>query len=144
MKSIMRYNINNKNNARSLRSLMTDAEQLLWSKIRRKQMRNIQFNRQKNIGNYIVDFYAHAVNLVIEIDGGQHFEDEYLKRDQIRDNYLRSLGLAVLRFNNLQVLKETDAVLNVILINIEQYSKAPRPDRLPPIESAPFAKGAVL
>ena len=56
---------------------MTDAENLLWRHIRRKQLNDIQFYRQKPIGNYIVDFYATAAKLVIEIDVGQHFSDEH-------------------------------------------------------------------
>ncbi|MBP9011503.1 MAG: DUF559 domain-containing protein, partial [Syntrophaceae bacterium] len=56
--------------ARSLRSNMTDAERLLWSRIRKKQISDVQFYRQKNIGNYIVDFYCPQGRLVIELDGG--------------------------------------------------------------------------
>ncbi len=69
------YQPKNKKIARSLRSNQTDAEQLLWSRIRRKQIKNIQFCRQKPIENFIVDFYAPAAKLVIEIDGSQHFEE---------------------------------------------------------------------
>ena len=55
---------------------MTDAEQLLWSRLRRKQILGLQFYRQKPLLNYIVDFYCPAVNLVIECDGGQHYTAE--------------------------------------------------------------------
>jgi len=75
---------------------MTDAEQLLWMHLRGKQILGIQFNRQKPIGSYIVDFYAHAVLLVIEIDGSQHLEGEHAQRDAVRDNFLRKQQLAVL------------------------------------------------
>jgi very-short-patch-repair endonuclease len=67
--------------SRQLRSSLTDAEILLWSHIRRKQLCNIQFYRQKPIGNYIVDFYAPTARLIIEVDGGQHFDDAYKRRD---------------------------------------------------------------
>jgi len=100
--------------ARNLRSNQTDAENLLWSRIRRKQLHNTQFNRQKPIGNYIVDFYAHAPQLVIEIDGGHHFEQAYVQKDKKRDAYLQGLNLRVLRFDNLQVLHCIDDVLEVI------------------------------
>ena len=93
---------------------MTDAEQLLWKYVRRKQLCGIQFYRQKPIGNYIVDFYAPAARLIIEIDGGQHFFDEHLKRDHKRDAYLASQNLYVLRFDHWQVLKSLDDVLNEI------------------------------
>lgn len=57
---------------------MTDAEQLLWSRLRRKQILGLQFYRQKPLLNYIVDFYCPSANLVIECDGGQCFTDERL------------------------------------------------------------------
>ena len=55
---------------------MTDAEKLLWSKIRGKQFKGVQFYRQKTIGNFIIDFYCPKANLVIELDGGQHYNDD--------------------------------------------------------------------
>ncbi len=58
---------------------MTDAERLLWSRIRRKQLKDCQFYRQKVVGNYIVDFYCPKSNLVIELDGGQHYSDEGMR-----------------------------------------------------------------
>ena len=93
---------------------MTDAEQVLWQRIRRKQIQNVQFYRQKPLLAFIVDFYCPAAKLVIELDGSQHSEAEHQAKDQDRDAALASLGLRVLRFDNRQVLLETDAVLNVI------------------------------
>ncbi len=84
------YSSQLKNNSRVLRSNQTDAERHLWSKLRRKQLNGRQFYRQKPLGNYIVDFYAPSVRLVIEIDGGQHFEPEGIEKDKQRDQYLRS------------------------------------------------------
>src|SRR3990167_7380236 len=69
--------------------------------------------------NYIVDFYAPAVKLVVEIDGGQHFSNEYLRRDQKRDAYLASMNLKVLRFDNGQVLKSLGDVLDEIYRQIK-------------------------
>lgn len=83
-------------------------------KVRRKQIRGVQFYRQKPLLNYIVDFYCSKAHLVIEIDGSQHFELEYLLKDIERDNALEGLGLHVLRFDNRQVLAEMDSVLAVI------------------------------
>jgi very-short-patch-repair endonuclease len=108
------YNRNLKQNARRLRSNMTDAEIKLWQRLRRKQL-GVQFYRQKPIANFIVDFYCASAKLVIEIDGGQHFEAAGLNHDQARDQALRALGLRVLRFDNHQVLRETDAVLQTLL-----------------------------
>jgi len=100
--------------ARSLRTNMTDAEQLLWQRVRRKQIQSVQFYRQKPLLSYIVDFYCPAAKLVIELDGSQHYEAEHQIRDRLRDEALGKLGLHVLRFDNRQVLLETDAVLTVI------------------------------
>jgi len=100
--------------ARSLRTNMTDAEQVLWYRIRRKQIQSVQFYRQKPLLSFIVDFYCPAAKLVVELDGSQHFETAHQAKDQDRDAALVGLGLHVLRFDNRQVLLETDAVLSVI------------------------------
>jgi very-short-patch-repair endonuclease len=108
------YNKNLKLPSRDLRSNMTDAEQLLWQRLRRKQILGLQFYRQKPILNFIVDFYCPAANLVIECDGGQHYTEDGLLADQIRDQALSELGLIVLRFSNRQILTETDGVVEFI------------------------------
>ena len=100
--------------ARNLRTNMTDAEQLIWSKVRRKQIHDLQFYRQKNIGAYIVDLYCPKGKLIIEIDGGQHYETEGMKKDLERDKYLQEFGLTVLRFSDIDVLKNIDGVLERI------------------------------
>ena len=93
---------------------MTDAEQKLWFRLRRKQVNGWQFYRQKPLGPYIVDFYCPAARLVVEVDGSQHFEPAQLEADRVRDAYLASLALRVLRFDDRQVLLETDGVVAVI------------------------------
>ncbi len=100
--------------ARTLRSNMTDAEQLIWSKIRRKQISDFQFYRQKNIGHYIVDFYCPKGKLIVEIDGGQHYQIDGMKKDQKRDSYLQQLGFSVLRFSDIDALKNIDGVVERI------------------------------
>lgn len=100
--------------SRLLRSNMTDAEQVLWRRVRRKQIHGVQFYRQKPLLSYIVDFYCPAAKLVIELDGSQHFEGEHQIKDRLRDEALAGIGLQVLRFDNRQVLLEIDAVLTVI------------------------------
>lgn len=154
--------------ARELRSHQTDAEQQLWHRLRRKQLHGLQFYRQKPIGPYIVDFYCAAARLVIELDGSQHFEPAHQSRDQHRDAYLAQQGLLVLRFDNLQALKETDGVIQVVLQTLETrippapllqrgvqtcagtssvtttYSQATTPPVIsPPPETPPFAKGGL-
>ena len=108
------YNKNLKQPSRDLRNNMTDAEQLLWQRLRRKQILGLQFYRLKPILNFIVDFYCPSANLVIECDGGQHYTAEGLEADRARDQALAQLGLNVLRFDNRQILTETDAVVDQI------------------------------
>ncbi len=103
-----------KRNARSLRTGMTDAEQRLWYRLRRKQLRGVQFYRQKPVGPYIVDFYAAQGKLVIELDGSQHMIAEGQAEDEARDAFLSGMGICVLRFHNRQVLQELDGVLERI------------------------------
>ncbi len=93
---------------------MTEAEIALWNKLRRKQLCNLQFYRQKPLGQYIVDFYCPRAKLVIELDGGQHYSDEGAKKDALRDAELRELGLSVLRFSNHDVLKNIDGVVGTV------------------------------
>ncbi len=93
---------------------MTDAERLLWSRIRRIQLEGFQFYRQKIIGNYIVDFYCPELKLVIEVDGGQHYIAEGKDKDHIRDDYMKKIGINVLRFSDRDVLKRIDAVMEKI------------------------------
>lgn len=109
-----RYNSKLKGLSRTLRTNLTDAEQVLWQHIRRKQIQGVQFYRQKPLLAFIVDFYCPAAKLVIELDGSQHYEEKHQTKDQARDDTLAELGLQVLRFDNRQVLLEIDAVLAVI------------------------------
>lgn len=108
------YNRNLKQPSRDLRSNMTDAEQVLWQRLRRKQILGLQFYRQKPLLNFIVDFYCPAANLVVECDGSQHHTIEGLQADQVIDQCLNQLGLTVLRFDNRQILLETDVVVGAI------------------------------
>ncbi len=113
------YNKNLKGYSRQLRKDMTNAERLLWSRVRRKQLQGYKFYRQKIIGNYIVDFYCPKAKLVIEIDGGQHYEDEDIKKDNVRDDYLREQRLTVLRFSDRYVFDNLDGVIERINDNLE-------------------------
>jgi very-short-patch-repair endonuclease len=111
---MLTYNPKLKSFSRRLRTGMTEAEQKLWGGLRGKQINDVQFYRQKPLGPYIVDFYAAKARLVIELDGAQHFEPAHQVRDSVRDVWLKQQDLKVLRFNNLQVLQETEAVLEHI------------------------------
>lgn len=118
MKKLISYNRNLKSVSRQLRHRLTDAERKLWSKIRNKQIGGLQFYRQKPIENFIVDFFCPKANLVIEVDGGQHYEVKNEKQDKIRSDYLKRQGFKVLRFTNLDILKNTDNVIYKICQDI--------------------------
>jgi very-short-patch-repair endonuclease/gamma-glutamylcyclotransferase (GGCT)/AIG2-like uncharacterized protein YtfP len=102
-----------------MRTDATDAERKLWQRIRQKQLNGHRFRRQVPIGGYIVDFYCVAARLAIELDGGQHLDPENLMRDQHRDEILKSLGVRTLRFSDIDVLRDIDAVLIEITKTIE-------------------------
>jgi len=91
---------------------MTDAERLLWSRLRRRQIHGRRFRRQHPIGPFIADFACTEAKLVIELDGGQHVE---LKdKDAARTRWLAERGYRVLRFWNHDVLTQIDVVLHVV------------------------------
>ncbi|MBI5917907.1 MAG: DUF559 domain-containing protein [Nitrosomonadales bacterium] len=100
--------------SRALRVNMTDAEQCLWQRLRYRQIAGVQFYRQKPLLGFIVDFYCPRVLLVVELDGSQHFAPEHLAKDAERDARLTGMGMKVLRFDDGQVLRETEAVMGVI------------------------------
>jgi very-short-patch-repair endonuclease len=112
---VIEYNHKLKGRAHHLRSQMTDSERALWERLRRKQVQAVQFYRQKPIGNYIVDFYAPKAKIVVEVDGSQHMESKQAARDSRKNAFLASQGLRVLRFDDLQVLKEIEGVMEVIV-----------------------------
>jgi very-short-patch-repair endonuclease len=113
------YNGNLIKYSQNLRGNMTDAERRLWSKLRLKQLNGYQFYRQRVIGNYIVDFCSPALKLVIEVDGSQHYSDDVASSDKIRDKYLQDCGFKVLRFNDYEVLTNTNGVVENILENMK-------------------------
>ncbi len=84
----------------------------------RKQLKGYQFYRQKNIGNYIVDFYCPAAKLIVEVDGGEHYSREGIWKDTVRDAYMVGLGLKVLRFTDREALENTDKVREEIHTNL--------------------------
>ncbi len=98
--------------ARALRQHQTDAEKVLWYRLRSRQLEGRKFRRQQVIGRYIADFLCLDPKLVIELDGGQHAER--IEQDEQRTRYLQILGYRVLRFWNHDVLREPESVLEVI------------------------------
>ena len=97
---------------------MTAAETFLWSKIRMKQVKGHWFYRQKPVGEYIADFYCPKAKLIVEVDGGQHYSNEIIEYDRVRNEYMAGLGLRVIRFTNTEVLTDIKGVIEVIERNI--------------------------
>lgn len=108
-----------RDNARRLRRDLTDAERGIWKELRAHRLHGASFRRQKPIGPYIVDFVCETFCLVIEIDGGQHYEPQGIAYDRQRDSYLASKGYRVLRFNNHDVLTNRVGVLETISATIQ-------------------------
>ena len=112
-------------NARDLRKSYTDAEQILWSILRNRQVQDFKFRRQHPIEPYIVDFFCDEAKLIIELDGGQHSEDKNIIKDENRTKFLESKGYKVIRFWNNEVLENIEGVYDIIV------SKLPHPAPLP-------------
>ncbi len=107
--------------ARQMRQDPTSAEDLLWQRLRGRQLAGLKFNRQFLIDRFIVDFYCASAALIVEVDGEVH--QQQIEADQEREHILMALGFRVIRFTNDQVLEQTDQVLEQILQPI--YEKHP-------------------
>ena len=118
METEMKYNYNEKlvPNAQALRKNMTPEEKHLWYDFLKRLP--VTVNRQKNIGNYIVDFYISSACVVIEIDGRQHNLPEHREDDKKRDDDMRMLGNVVLRYTNEDIHERFNAVCEDILKHI--------------------------
>ncbi len=107
--------------AKDLRKRMTEEERVLWYNVLRG--RKPRFHKQKIIGNYIVDFYCPELQLIIEVDGTQHYQDKNMEYDYTRTRYFEKLGLYVLRFDNIEVKKDFEYVRYTIDIICEARAK---------------------
>jgi len=103
-----------KERRRELRRNQTDAEKTLWAHVRNRQFHGLKFFRQYSFGPYILDFYCPALKLAVELDGGQHNQEENRAYDAARSEYLRANGIEVLRFWNHDVLRDVMSVLATV------------------------------
>lgn len=141
---IIPYNPKLKELARQLRNNMTPGEISLWKYVKGKQMMGYDFDRQRPIDEFIVDFYCKQLMLAIEIDGYSHDSEEAQKRDRQRQARLESLGVRFLRFTEHDAKYEVEGVLEVIQAWILQNGYTPIPPKsrgrnTPP---APLQRGA--
>ncbi len=97
-----------------LRNHSTSAEATLWNYLKNSQLEGRKFRRQHSVEFYILDFYCASERINIELDGQEHFEGYGLVQDEKRDEFLKSLNIKVLRFENNQVFENIDWVLNEI------------------------------
>ena len=120
------YNKDNIPRAKQLRKNMTPWERMLWYEFLRAYP--IRFQRQKAIGSYIVDFYCAKARLVIELDGGGHYEQEQQQKDFVRTAELESMHLTVLRICNLEIDRNFDGVCEHIDRIVQQslHQSAPQ------------------
>ena len=116
------YNRNLNCFARSNRHAGVLSEVLLWNELKRSAL-GVKFTKQKPIGNYIADFYCKELKLVIEVDGWSH-DDKY-EYDVGRDEYMRSIGITVLRVEDKDVKRDIGAVLEWIRFNVEKLKPSP-------------------
>ncbi len=118
--------------SRLLRKNKTEAEKKLWSLLRSRQMAGVKFRRQCSIGKYILDFYCPEYRLAVEADGGQHFDEEGLQKDRERTKRLESLKVHMMRFNNQEILTNSEGVYEMILRAVEEIrDKTPSPQSSP-------------
>ena len=114
------HNAKLSSNAKRLRREMTPEERHIWYDF--LKLLPYTVHRQKVIGRYIVDFYIACAKIVIEIDGSQHYEKQGIQEDKIRDRYLKTHNLTVLRYSNRNIHTDFDGVCQDILNHINKAS----------------------
>ena len=107
--------------ARRLRVNMTDAEKMLWARLRGKQLNGFRFRKQHPVDRFVLDFYCAEVKLAVELDGSQHCTDEGKERDRERTEHLESKGIQVLRFWNHDVLTNIEGTIERILKHLDTH-----------------------
>jgi len=113
-----------KEKRRFLRNNQTATEKLVWLYLRKKQVLGVRFLRQYSINSYILDFFCPLLKLAVEIDGDSHFEsDEAIEYDKQRENYLKSIGINIIRFTNQEVIENLEKVINKIDEKVKEFRK---------------------
>ena len=110
--------------ARNLRKTMSDAERKLWQALRARQIEGERFRRQHPIGRYVVDFVCLERRLVVEVDGGQHTEEEHIAHDARRDQWLEAEGYRVLRVPTAEVYGNIAGVVDTIWATLQECALA--------------------
>lgn len=136
-RKILPYNRKLKPLAKALRKNMTFAEVLLWNELKQKRMCGYDFDRQRPINNYIIDFYCKDLMLAIEVDGISHYSEEAFKKDNKRQSEIEALGVSFLRFDDEEVRNDMLNVLRSIEGWILDWEDANKSLQYPGRESTP-------
>ncbi len=120
-RKIIPYNPKLKERARQLRKNMTFSEVRLWNELKNGQLMGYDFDRQRPIGNYIVDFFCKDLELAIEVDGITHLDEKVIEKDFIRQEDIESYGVSFIRFDALLVVNKVEAVIREIRDWIIEY-----------------------
>ena len=122
-RTIIPYNPKLKEFARKLRKTMTFSEVKVWNELKNGQLMGYDFDRQRPIGNYIVDFYCKDLLLALEIDGITHQDEGVMYKDKIRQKELEALGVTFLRFDALLCVNKVEAAVKEIGRWIQEYER---------------------
>ena len=120
---IIPYNPKLKELAKQLRQSMTFSEVKLWNELKNGQLMGYDFDRQRPIGNYIVDFFCKDIQLAIEVDGITHLDEKIIVKDFIRQEDIESYGVSFLRFDALLVVNKVEAAVREIIDWIVAYEE---------------------
>jgi very-short-patch-repair endonuclease len=112
-----------KEKRRVLRQNATKAEQLVWQRLRSRQVENCKFRRQYSVDYYVLDFYGPEVKLAIELDGESHDSDKAIAADQVRQAAIAALGIRFLRFTNQEVYAHLDALIERIAETVRELRR---------------------
>ena len=122
-RKIIPYNPKLKELAKQLRKNMTFSEVKLWNKLKSGQLMGYDFDRQRPIGNYVVDFFCKDLQLAIEVDGISHLDEKAIAKDFVRQEDIESYGVNFLRFDALLVVNNVEAAVREIRDWILEYEE---------------------
>jgi very-short-patch-repair endonuclease len=111
-----------------LRRAQTDAEAMLWNRLRRRGLNGLKFVRQEPIGSYFADFVCREIDLIVEVDGATHSTESERRHDERRSEVLRARGYRVVRLANEDIFRNLEGALETILAAIGEAAESPRRD----------------
>jgi very-short-patch-repair endonuclease len=103
-----------KNKRRELRRSMPEAEVMLWSRLKGRQLLKCKFRRQYSVGSFVLDFFSPEIKMGIELDGDSHFQSGVREYDQKRQQFIESFGIKIIRILNIEIYQNLDGVLEMI------------------------------